>query len=214
MKKRLMSLALVLIILLSLVPIGAMATQSMIQNFNRAYTLTGNKATDICRVANAQANRTKSELGYTENWCADFVCDCARLANVPTSVIGTTGSVSKLYSTVMKGGGVKVTKPRAGDLVFYTGTPVGGGESRFIHVGIMTSANTSTQGNLSGIVKVNKEPGKYINTKYDWSLFYVRPNYCSSPILTANASFNEVWQDLNSTLWSYVEKIVSWFSFR
>ena len=56
------------------------ATQNRTYNFNNNYTLTGDGATDILRIAFAQVGRKGSDFGYTENWCADFVSDCADLA--------------------------------------------------------------------------------------------------------------------------------------
>ena len=206
-----MSLLLSFIALLTLIPLGAMATQSRKENFNKDYTLTGDMATDICIVANAQANLTKEELGYTEAWCADFVCDCARLANIPTSIIGTHGFASKLYESVIDGGGVIVTTPRAGDLVVYTGTPVGGGESKVFHIGIMTSGTTSAQGNLSGKVKTDKIPDDYINNLYDWSLFYVRPNY--SAATETSTFFGGIFGNLSNMFKDFFAKIFSWLPF-
>lgn len=58
-------------------------------NFSRSYTLTGDGATDIVNVARAQIGKNGGQLGYAsdpnnpysgEEWCADFVSDCAILA--------------------------------------------------------------------------------------------------------------------------------------
>lgn len=180
MKKRFLSLVLALLILLTIIPFSAMATQSKKENFNKSYTLTDNMATDICRVAYAQANLTQSQLGYTENWCADFVSDCARLANIPTTIIGTSGLVKSLLDSVKNGGGKEVTNPQAGDLVFYAGTNKSTGKYEYIHVGIMVSATTSVQGNLRSKVFADLKPSNYKNDGYSWSYFYMRPNYSSS----------------------------------
>ena len=57
-------------------------TQSHYQNFSNNYTLTGDGASDMIAIAFAQLGKTGSQLGYTEAWCADFVCDCGNLAGI------------------------------------------------------------------------------------------------------------------------------------
>ena len=199
MKKRFLSLVLALLILLTIIPFSAMATQSKKENFNKSYTLTGNMATDICRVAYAQANLTQSQLGYTENWCADFVSDCARLANIPTTIIGTSGSVKSLLDSVKNGGGIEVSSPQAGDLVFYAGTEKSTGKYKYIHVGIMVSSTTSVQGNLRSKVFADLKPSNYKNDSYSWSYFYVRPNYSAHPNLPAATYTVNAVTDLTET---------------
>lgn len=46
------------------------------------YTLTGNQAQDIVNVAVAQSGKNGSNLGYSADWCAYFVTDCAKKADI------------------------------------------------------------------------------------------------------------------------------------
>jgi hypothetical protein len=65
---------------------SAYATQSKKQNFSTNYTLTGNGGTDMVAIASAQIGKTGKQLGYTEDWCADFVSDCATLAGQSSAI--------------------------------------------------------------------------------------------------------------------------------
>ena len=104
--------------------ISSVGTQSVSHNFTQSFTLTGNGATDVVAVANAQIGRSKASLGYTEAWCADFVSDCAKLAG-QSAAVPFNGGVSYLYNAVLNAGGYQVSSPQAGDLVFYYCTRVG-----------------------------------------------------------------------------------------
>ena len=143
------------------------ATQSMSGNFLGGYSLTGNGATDIVNVAMAQNNRSQSSMGYSEAWCADFVSDCAKLAN-QSSAVPFSGSVQAVYNGVIGAGGSIVTSPQAGDLVIYNG---------YCHIGIMVDSTNSIQGNVGGQVYYMR-PSSYIDVNgASVSYFYVRPNY-------------------------------------
>lgn len=72
-----------LAVFVSLMPTVATAVEDCSANFNKDYTLTGNYGLDMVAIAEAQAKKTQVELGYTVDWCAYFVDDCARLAGVP-----------------------------------------------------------------------------------------------------------------------------------
>lgn len=95
------------------------ATQDKTANFNKNYNLTGNQASDIVAVAKAQLEKNKGTLGYTEGWCADFVYNCAKLANIPSSIIPYTGGVGEMYNGIINKGGKVTTSPVAGDICFY-----------------------------------------------------------------------------------------------
>ena len=69
--------AIIIVCMISQSVVTAFATQNRTGNFSKSYSLSGNGATDIVRVAAAQLGRTGSQLGYSEQWCADFVSDCA-----------------------------------------------------------------------------------------------------------------------------------------
>lgn len=95
-------------------------TQSRTSGFVGGYKLTGNGATDILNVAYAQIDRKRKDFGYTEDWCADFVSDCAKLAG-NASAIPADGLVMTLRTGVIKAGGTYQTKANArpGDLIIF-----------------------------------------------------------------------------------------------
>ena len=108
------------------------ATQTRKGNFSTNYTITGNGAQDIINVAMAQIGKTGSDLGYSEEWCANFVSDCADLAG-QADAVPRTGAVSHEYSksepwwglrqTIVQAGGhnVGLEKAQPGDIVFFSG---------------------------------------------------------------------------------------------
>lgn len=168
-----------------------------------AVSLGGDSATNIVNIA-------KSQLGYHEGnrlsdmdgtnptgnadyceynynihsganlpWCTSFVSWCAIQAG-EGKAIPKTGSTADIYSYVLKAGGEKVaaSQVKAGDLVFYKVTSSGS----FCHVGIMTSATTSIEGNYSNAVKASKPSsyvGAYGNTVANGKItvLYLRPAY-------------------------------------
>ena len=174
--KRVVTYLLVLLVFVSAVwcnPRTVYATQSRIGNFSRNYTLTGNPATDICRVASAQIGRA-NQLGYTEAWCADFVSDCAILANCQYA-IPQTGGATTMYNYVINAGGARVSSAQAGDLVFFNNNSGG-----YFHVGIMLDSATQISGNITDNstkeVLVFKGAPRLISSSY----VFVRPNYKGS----------------------------------
>ena len=56
-----------------------MAREVRYSNFNMNFSLTGDGATDMVTIAEAQTERVASQFGYTEAWCADFVRNCAKI---------------------------------------------------------------------------------------------------------------------------------------
>lgn len=164
--------------------ITASATQDRSSNFSKSYSLTGNKATDLVRVANAQLGKTGKNLGYTENWCADFVTDCARLAKaseIPYNY-GSRGSCISLYKYMVNNcGATVVSTPKKGDLVFFDWN---GKKSvnNLHHVAIVTGYSNGTISLIGG----NQGNGtissrKVTNTKYSINnscvAKIVRPKY-------------------------------------
>ena len=108
-------------------------------------------------------------------WCAIFVSWCANQAGVSTAVIPKSAAVGTMRSGVLNGGGQTVSSPAAGDLVFYFDN----GSRTYAHVGIMTGAQTSVQGNLGGAVKHLTNPNQYIlrDGSKNYRVEYVRPAY-------------------------------------
>ena len=120
--KRMISVILLLIILSTIMvaPIQVIATQNRTGYFNRNYSLTGNGGQDMLNVAMAQKDKTGTQLGYSEQWCANFVSDCAILSN-QTQAIPASGRCSVLRPSLISRGGYYVSKANAsiGDLVFF-----------------------------------------------------------------------------------------------
>ena len=80
-------LSVVMVIGFFIVPsVTVSATQSASNGFSKNYTLTGDGFTDMVNIAMAQNEKTQSEIGYSESWCADFVSDCARLAGQEAAI--------------------------------------------------------------------------------------------------------------------------------
>lgn len=177
--KRIISVILTLLIVISCISamgmINVNATQNRKQNFSRNFTITGNGAEDTVNVAQAQLGKTGSQLGYSEQWCADFISDCAILAN-QSSAIPASGYCPTLRQNIINAGGYYVNKNSAkkGDIVFY-------GNNGADHVEIVYAAsngNVSTYGGNSGsggnlyARSVRQHP-----TQTQSIAYIVRPNY-------------------------------------
>lgn len=92
-RNRLLSFALAFITICSLaLPASA--------GINSNYVLTGNKVDDIITVSRAQINKTKSDFGWTVDWCAYFVCWAGRTvgANFPSSNLGTPKDIARWFA--------------------------------------------------------------------------------------------------------------------
>ena len=185
MKKRIASLFTSLLMIISLMVVmptmSVSATQSKINNFNKSYTLTGNAQNDMVAIAKAQIGMTQSQLGYTEQWCADFVSDCARLAN-QSIAIPANGSCYSLMNAVKNAGGHTVSKSEAlpGDLVFFSSSsnPNGGAHVELVY-GYSNGVLKSIGGNchIDGVSKVyDRSNGKSSSVSY---YCVIRPNYTS-----------------------------------
>ena len=155
--------------------ITANATQSRTGNFSRNYSITGNGAEDIVNVARAQLGMTGSQLGYSEQWCADFVSDCAILAN-QSNAIPAAGYCPTLRNNIINAGGYKVDRYSAqiGDIVFY-------GNNGADHVEIVYAAsngNISTFGGNSGSGgSLYARSVRQHTTQTQSIAFIIRPNY-------------------------------------
>ena len=97
---------LMLLFMLIVSPISVYATQSRTENFNKEYNLGSNQAENLVNVALKQVGKTKAALGYTEAWCADFVCDCAKLTGMTDNIIpynyASRGGCRYLYNYMLK----------------------------------------------------------------------------------------------------------------
>ena len=170
-------------------------TQNQSHMYSKDFTLTGNYADDLVAVGQAQMGKTKAELEYYESWCADFVNDCARLTNMPESIIpynyGLRASCAYLYRYMIDNCGAKIIEDtndlRTGDLVFYY-CPA---SNFYLHVGMIESPSYYIEGNYQKKVQ-------HLDFNYNYSCYmhkggsftsdsghvkriYVRPNYPEPP---------------------------------
>ena len=179
--KQILVALLVAMMLVGVAPITASATQSRTDYFNKSYSYSSNPADYIMNIAQAQIGRTKSQMGYTEAWCADFVGDCAKLAG-QEAAIPLYGGCGGLLTKVLNAGGQKVSNRQKGDLVFYYCTVCGG----YVHVGLVLDNTYSVEGNFGG--KVTKVNGIYRDSSYHSTSsgtivkVYVRPNYTGGSV--------------------------------
>ena len=114
-RKRVLSLFTAMVMVCSMVvylptfEIHSYARVNGTANFYRNYSLSGNGASDIVAVAFAQFGRNGGNLGYSaEEWCADFVSDCAILAG-QSSAIPQNARCTDMYKAIIKNGGKDVT---------------------------------------------------------------------------------------------------------
>ncbi len=172
------------------VSITASAAQDRTSNFNKNYTLTGNNAADIVTVAKKQNGKNGSNLGYSEEWCADFVTDCARLTGMSSSVVPYTysgrSSCMRLYNRMINNCGAKVVStPKVGDFVFFDWA----GEknvNNLHHVAIVTSVSgnkvTVVGGNQGSASSLYSRKVSIVTYSVNYSCIakYVRPKYTNS----------------------------------
>ena len=140
---RSLALLLACLMILAVTPLPVFANQSRYYNFRKNYTLTGDPKTDIVNIAKAQVGATKSELGYTEGWCDNFVSDCAILAKC-AAAIPQGGDVYDFKKNLVNAGAVSVSSPEAGDVIIYRCTVCNG----YKHAALAISSTRSIHGNL------------------------------------------------------------------
>lgn len=168
--------------------ISAHATQSRSSNFSKSYSVSGNNADSLISVANAQLGKTGATLGYTEEWCADFVTDCARLAGnsgIPYNY-SSRGAARYLYSYMVNNCGASVVgTPQRGDLIFFDWSGKKN-TNNIHHVAIVTSYSNNqitviggNQGSGSSYKTRVVSTAKY-SKNYSCICRIVRPKYANS----------------------------------
>ena len=139
--------------------------------------------------AQDRVGKTGQQLGYTDQWCAFFVCDCAVYAG-QSEAIPYNGNAHSLYFAVLSAGGSVVSSPQAGDLVFYNcvACDTNNDGISIMHVGLVENENYSIEGNLDGSSYATRSvKRKALTASYSHSSshstsnyvkrIYVRPNY-------------------------------------
>lgn len=204
MKKRIIAFTLAFLFVFSALPAHAsvyldgpqqslptLQTQSCTSGFCTDYALTGDGATDMVSIALAQEGRTGGELGYTEEWCADFVCDCAIIAS-QSEAVPQYGGVAGLYDRILSAGGTEVSgDPQPGDLCFINwngGTSMG-------HVEIVyqvTDGSVYTIGGNSGSADSlsDRWVKKHAPLSEKYILAILRPNYTAPQSYTVTYDAN------------------------
>ncbi len=128
----------------------------------------------------------------TSPWCCNFVSWCARQAGIAANIIKSTATVQTMYDNLINAFGAKiVTSPQRGDLVFYKYTNYD--SERFHHIGIMSSATETIQGNVDNTWWKGK-PDALLNIK---QMVYVRPAYNGKYVPVYSAYFSDY--NLNKT---------------
>lgn len=205
LKGKIISCIIMMVTTMMMFSTNVYATPNCTSRYSKNFTLTGNRAQDIVKVAKAQVKKTKSQLGYKQAWCAYFVLDCARLANIPATVIPydqtSTGGCGNLYRYMINNCNAKVTSsPQAGDFVFYRCNRC----DAYVHVGLYDGTGYMIEGNVNGQVMryntayndVNGHSSQAAKGQKTATIqkIYVRPNYqksISSATITLNrTSFN------------------------
>ena len=184
--KKTVSVLLAVVMTLGIFNIGlsVSAAQTCAENFNKAFTLTGSGAQDMANVALAQYGKIGSEFGYTEDWCSDFVCDCAVLSG-QADVIPASSDPQDLKDRVLKKGGRIVRgTAKPGDLCFvdlYGGKNINSVELVYAvyDTGIYTICGNSGSGSSIASRYVNK----HTPVSSDSVVCIVRPNYNGSKVV-------------------------------
>ena len=165
------------------------------------YSNTGNPAKDIVGVAKTQKGQGEyrrywsSDLkrdivrtaygdyfNYDYEWCAAFICWCARKADIPKSIIPTAFTASpKYFNGKYYSRGTVV--PKAGDIIFY-------GNSS--HVGIVEKSENGYVYTIEGNTSIDSGGNGYVDThKYKLTNTYImgykRPNYAE---MCSHSSFS------------------------
>jgi len=180
----------------SVLSLSVSATQDRSSNFSKNYKLTGNNASDLVNVAQAQLGKTGAQLNYSEQWCADFVTDCARLANISAIPYNyaSRGGCIYLYKYMVNNCGASVVScPQKGDIVFFD-WDCNKSINNLHHVAIVTGYSNNTvyliggnQGQESTLTARKVTQTQYsINSKYIAKI--VRPKYNNSTIISDNTS--------------------------
>ncbi len=190
MTKKLISLFLSLVMILgtmSCAMISASANQSMYQNFNTNYTLTGDGASDMVAIARAQIGRQQSQFGYTEGWCDNFISDCAIRAG-QASAVPQGGDVNDFLNKLINAGATYVSSPRAGDIVIFKSG------SSCTHAALMQDNSNCINGNFwtSGYSQVEVYPYSTVDSYNGWTHVFVRPNYKKTTTDTPSVTYTSI----------------------
>lgn len=182
--KKLLAFLLMLVLLLSLLPTGALAISSSVGNFYDA-PLTGDGAADMVAIAFAQlGRRTSAFSGYNDAWCAQFVSDCAKKVGQSTA-IPASANCDQLASNILhakdkdgndcSGTVVSISNAQPGDICFYDKNTNGKSD----HVEIVYQRTGSTISTIGGNAGSPRQVVAHSTPPYP-ILKIVRPRYTST----------------------------------
>lgn len=189
MKQQRLILSIFTVILLLCVSITTYATQSHYEAFiTTGFTATGDATIDMPAIAALQIAQSQTDFGYTEDWCADFIIDCAIYAG-QTSAIPSNGTCSGLRKGILDAGGTEVTSPKAGDIVFFYVS----GAANPVHVALMIDDANCIHGNYSwsakGTDRYVRQTSVADACAWDGrTASYVRPAYTSGSSTTTTTT--------------------------
>ena len=196
--KRVFALAMSVMMILFTIP----AIKVSAANFNTSYTLTGNPADDIVAIAKAQEGRTGSDMGYSIEWCAAFVSDCASLAGQSEAIPWKSRCVDLAAAILNAGGFYSTDSPQPGDICFIDWN----GGSQYSHVEIVYKVSGTTVYTIGG----NSGNGydRYSRTVFshtplssNYIVSIIRPNYTTkeapSDVILEK---NQFWYDIGDTI--------------
>lgn len=176
-----LSLIICVLLLASIFTSTASATQSNYHKFDTSsLSLTDNPGKDMSVIALAQLGKTGKELNYSEDWCADFVGDCAILVE-QSAAVPLYGGVEGLYTRLIDADATEITdSPVPGDLVFINWN----GEERKSHIEIVYDYDEETNtvftvgGNTGNSDYYESKVGTHeINLDSDVIKAILRPTY-------------------------------------
>ena len=186
-------LALILTVMLA-VPVSA--AQSRAANFLKTYALTGDGAADMVAIAQAQLYRSGASFDYTEQWCADFVSDCARLAG-QSSAVPFHNNVYGLRDQILEAGGIITTlNPQPGDICFMDWE----GDDNWDHVEIVYMVSAGGVYTIGGNTGLGETPearrvAKHAPIPRSQIAMILRPAYSSGEVIEENFVAEEIEVD-------------------
>ena len=209
-RKKTVALFLTTIMLLTLTPLSCFKASALFasNSFNSA-TSSSDPGQYVANIALAQSNRTGSSLGYSDQWCAFFVSDCASIAG-QSAAVPANGNVLSLYNAIISAGGTLIysgrdgtgslSNSRIGDICIID-TTTGGHTSRD-HVEIVYSVSGSSVSTIGGNSYSGSAPSpSTIYTRYvakhnpqntSRIVYVVRPKYKGGTTVshTIDGSYN------------------------
>ena len=190
------SALLLALILTAALAVPVSAAQSRAANFLKTYALTADGAADMVAIAQAQLYRSGASFDYTEQWCADFVSDCARLAG-QTSAVPFHNNVYGLRDQILEAGGIITTlNPRPGDICFMDWE----GDDNWDHVEIVYMVSAGGVYTIGGNTGLGETPetrrvAKHAPIPRSQIVMILRPAYSSGEVIEENFVAEEIEVD-------------------